>query len=190
MAHHNIFREELATAYPTYGLALWEPDPGGQYDAVEVGDVGFVRRGYFQRLFNVLHPRDHPSHRNPSFVPQDHEQLELVPDHIVKGEIRAGSGQNPNHFYSKNVTLVSHGRGALASRYIRASDPLDFRWLTPDIDPMTIHRLRFLAREASKALYCLFPSQFKVRTLSRLPNSAVGWSRISMPGLPSLEVLA
>lgn len=70
MAHHNIFREELAIAYPTYGFALWEPDPGGQYNAVEVGDVGFIRDGYFQRLFNVLHPRDHPSHRNPSLVPK------------------------------------------------------------------------------------------------------------------------
>src|SRR6267142_5191707 len=117
MAHHSIFREELATAYPTYGLALWEPGPGGQYQAVEVGDVGFIRQGYFQRLFNVLHPRDHPSHRNPSFVPQDHEQLEPVLGHILKGEIRAGSGQNSNHFCSKNVTLVSRGLGPSASRY-------------------------------------------------------------------------
>jgi len=117
MAHHSIFREELATAYPTYGLALWEPGPGGQYQAVEVGDVGFIRRGYFQCLFNVLHPRDHPSHRNPSFVPQDHKQLEPVLGHILKGEICAGSGQNSNHFCSKNVTLVSRGLGPSASWY-------------------------------------------------------------------------
>jgi hypothetical protein len=118
MAHHNIFRDELATTYPTYGLALWEPDSGGQYDAVEVGDVGFIRRGYFQRLFNVLHPRDHPSHRNTSFVPPDHEQLQPVPGHILKCEIRAGSGQSSNHLCSKNVTLVSHGLGTSASRYM------------------------------------------------------------------------
>ena len=84
MAHHIIFREELAIAYPRYGLALWEPGPGGLYDAVEVGDVGFTRDGYFQRLFNVLHPRDHPSHRNPSLVPEDHEQLQAIPWHIRK----------------------------------------------------------------------------------------------------------
>ena len=128
MAHHNIFREEIATACPNYGFALWEPSPGGQYDAVEVGDVGFVRRGYFQRLFNVLHPRDHPSHQNLSFVPEDHEQLELGPgptgSHVIKGEISAGSGQNPNHFYSKNVTLMSRGLGVLASQYINIFGPI------------------------------------------------------------------
>ena len=50
MAHYGIFRQELAFAYPTYGNALWEPDPGGQYNAVEVGDVGFIRRGHFLAL--------------------------------------------------------------------------------------------------------------------------------------------
>jgi hypothetical protein len=117
MAHHNIFREELAISYPGYGFALWEPGPGGQYDAVEVGDVGFIRKGYFQRLFNVLHPRDHPSHRNPALVPEDHEQLRPIAGHIVRGEIRAGCGQISNHFCSKHVTLVSRGLGASASRY-------------------------------------------------------------------------
>ena len=38
----NIFREELAIRYPTHGHALWEPDPGGLYEAVEVGDVGLA----------------------------------------------------------------------------------------------------------------------------------------------------
>ncbi|KAI0282350.1 hypothetical protein BGY98DRAFT_113691 [Russula aff. rugulosa BPL654] len=89
-------------------------DPGGQYDAVEVGDVGFIRRGYFQRLFNVLLPKDHPSHRNPSFVPEDHQQLVTIPDHIVKNEIRTGSRQNSVHFCSPHVTLDSRGRGTSA----------------------------------------------------------------------------
>lgn len=115
MAHYGIFRQELAIAYPTYGNALWEPDPGGQYNAVEVGDVGFIRRGYFQRLFNVLLPKDHPFHRNPSFVPEDHQQLVTIHDHIVKNEIRTGSRQNSLHFCSQYVTLDSRGRGTLAS---------------------------------------------------------------------------
>ena len=117
MAHHNIFRDELGIAYPSYGLALWEPDPGGQYDAVEVGDVGFVREGYFQRLFNILHPRDHPSHRNPSLVPEDHEQFQPIPDHIRTGQLRVGGGQNSNHLCSNSVTLDSRGLGTFASRY-------------------------------------------------------------------------
>jgi hypothetical protein len=117
MAHYSIFREELAITYPTYGNALWEPDPGGQYSAVEVGDVGFIRRGYFQRLFNVLHPKDHDSHRNSPFVPEDHEQLETIPNHIITNEIRTGSRQESIHFCSQFVTLESHGLGTSASGY-------------------------------------------------------------------------
>ena len=109
MAHHSIFREKLALAYPTYGNALWEPDPGGQYNAVEVGDVGFIRRGYFQRLFSVLHPKDHPSHRDSPFVPEDHQQLETIPNHIIKNEIRTGSRQECIHFCSQYVIQESPG---------------------------------------------------------------------------------
>ena len=115
MAHHRIFRQELAITHPSYGNALWEPDPGGQYNAVEVGDVGFIRRGYFQRLFNVLLPKDHHSHStNPSFVPEDHEQLVISSNHIVKSEIRTGSRQNSLPLCSQYVTLDSRGRGPSA----------------------------------------------------------------------------
>jgi hypothetical protein len=72
MAHYDIFRDLLATKYPAYGHALWEPSPGTLYSAVEVGDVGFVRDGQFRRLFNALLPADHPSHENlciPSYEP-------------------------------------------------------------------------------------------------------------------------
>jgi hypothetical protein len=72
---HDIFREELAAKYPAYGHALWEPNPGGHYAAVEIGDVGFIRDGYFHRLFNILLPEDHPSHQDG--VPQRHEPLVL-----------------------------------------------------------------------------------------------------------------
>ena len=116
MAHYSIFREELSIAYPTRGTALWEPDPGGQYNAVEVGDVGFIRRGYFQRLFNVLHPKDHPSHRDSPLVPEHHEQMETIPNHIIKSEIRTGGRHNSIHFCSQYVNLVSRGAGTSASR--------------------------------------------------------------------------
>ena len=71
MDHSKTFREELAIQYPTLGRALWEPDPGG-YNAVQVGDVGFIRDGYFYCLFNALLPRedapsDHSSGSDPHY---------------------------------------------------------------------------------------------------------------------------
>jgi hypothetical protein len=80
-AHYDIFRHHLWTAAPAYGHALWDPNPGNLYPAVEVGDVGYIREGTFHRLFNVLLPAKHPSHRR---VPEYHEQLKLE-DHIAIG---------------------------------------------------------------------------------------------------------
>jgi hypothetical protein len=97
----DIFRETLAIKYPNCGHALWEPSPGGLYDAVEVGDVGFIREGCFHRLFNVLLPGDHPSHQNFG-VPDNHQQLRLnAPNHIHRGV------DGTDDFCSRNVNLVS-----------------------------------------------------------------------------------
>ncbi|KAI0248856.1 hypothetical protein BJV78DRAFT_1284407 [Lactifluus subvellereus] len=64
----DIFRNQLAFKYPAYGHALWVPGP------VEIGDVGFLRDGRFNRLFNALLPADDPS-QGPFGVPRDYEQL-------------------------------------------------------------------------------------------------------------------
>ncbi|KAH9045505.1 hypothetical protein EDB85DRAFT_1906975 [Lactarius pseudohatsudake] len=101
------FRDQLAIAYPAFGHALWEPDPGKQAPPVEVGDVGFIRDGKFHRLFNALLPANHPSHESRG-VPEDHEQLQpRLRDHIDRGIL------NPNNFYSHGITVVSGGLEAL-----------------------------------------------------------------------------
>ena len=103
MAHYDIFRHHLSIKFPAYGHALWEPNPGNLYPAVEVGDVqgdvGYIYEGKFRRLFNVLLPANHPSHRNFG-VPEYHEQLTLnIENHIDIGIL------NPHNFYSASVTL-------------------------------------------------------------------------------------
>ena len=74
---HDIFREEIAIKYPSHGCALWAPSPpvGGRYLAVQVGDVGFIERGSFRRLFNILLPKDDKSHQGS--VPPYHEPLKI-----------------------------------------------------------------------------------------------------------------
>ena len=73
MADYDIFREQLAIKYPSYGHALWEPSPRNPDRPVQVSDVGFIRRGKFHRLFNALLPADDPSHELG--VPEYHEPL-------------------------------------------------------------------------------------------------------------------
>ncbi|KAI5118155.1 hypothetical protein M0805_000534 [Coniferiporia weirii] len=56
-----------------HGYGLYEPDPGGQYDRVRVGDVGYVLYGGFQRLFNIFADEDDPV--NHLGVPENFEPL-------------------------------------------------------------------------------------------------------------------
>ena len=121
---YDIFREELAIRYPAYGHALWNPSPGGRYNAVEIGDVGFIREGYFHRLFNVLLPEDHQSHQDG--VPQHHEPL------ILRTSSPTNTGTlQPNNLRSHGVKDNSevHQRGALGYRV--PSSYIDFLSLTP-----------------------------------------------------------
>ncbi len=99
MDHYSIFRHRLAMRFPAYGHALWDPAPGNLSPAgVEVGDVGYMSQGKFRRLFNVLLPANHPSHRNFG-VPEYHEQLTLnMENHIEIGKL------SPHNFYSTGVT--------------------------------------------------------------------------------------
>ncbi|KAH9025504.1 hypothetical protein EDB85DRAFT_215347 [Lactarius pseudohatsudake] len=96
MAHYDIFRHQLLITAPAYGYALWDPDPGNLYPAVEVGDVGYIREGKFNRLFNILLPAEHLSHANG--VPEYHEQLDIKKNHINKGTL------SPHNFCSTSVT--------------------------------------------------------------------------------------
>jgi hypothetical protein len=58
---YNVYRDQLTSL--CHGHALWEPDPAGVYEQVEIGDVGYVGKGIFHRIFNVLHEWDDPLHR-------------------------------------------------------------------------------------------------------------------------------
>src|SRR6266404_7095850 len=108
MTHYDTYRNELAIAYSGFGHALWEPDPG-QYPPVEVGDVGFIRRGKFHRLFNALLKADDPSHERYG-VPEHYEPLQpRRPDHIDSGTLK------PNDFFSSGVKIVSGGLRVLAA---------------------------------------------------------------------------
>ncbi|EKM48633.1 uncharacterized protein PHACADRAFT_266239 [Phanerochaete carnosa HHB-10118-sp] len=76
-----------------HGLPLWYPEPTeGSFGEVEIGDVGYVSEGAFIRLFNALHPADHPI--NVHGVPEGFVMLEPNPSllrsdkqHISPGPI-------------------------------------------------------------------------------------------------------
>jgi hypothetical protein len=108
MAHYDIYREQLANLY--HGYALWEPDPGGQYDKVSIGDVGYIRRGHFHRLFNILLPSDHSSHESLG-VPNGFETLETRSSHTVLTLPK-------DDYYSLNVSATDMAIGAQIAAYV------------------------------------------------------------------------
>ena len=118
-AQHETFREKLAIKYPTFGYALWEPGSRGRYHAVQVGDVGFIREGYFHRLFNILHPDSasgedddpsDPSCRGPGS--DDSELLQIKMDNHI-----GRSTEGLKEFLSKSMRVESRGHRFDASRY-------------------------------------------------------------------------
>ncbi|KAF8263058.1 hypothetical protein EI94DRAFT_1704292 [Lactarius quietus] len=102
MPHYDTFRLQLGIAHPDFGHALWDTSSGEQYPPVEVGDVGFIRQGKFHRLFNALYSENHPCNQRFG-VPEDHERLPPVPNHIDSGTL------HPNNFCSYGVTATSGG---------------------------------------------------------------------------------
>ena len=55
---YDVLREQLTSLF--HGHALWLPDPGSLYERVSIGDIGYVKDGYFVRMFNVLLEWDDP----------------------------------------------------------------------------------------------------------------------------------
>ena len=107
MADCDIFREQLAIKYPLYGHALWEPSPRYPDKPVQVGDVGFIHKGKFRRLFSALLPENDPSHE--CGVPEYHEPLApTLPNHLETGPFAR------NHYCSAGVSvdrdLAPHAR--------------------------------------------------------------------------------
>jgi hypothetical protein len=73
---YYVYRDQLSSLY--HGLALWDPDPANLYPSVSVGDVGYVKEGYFVRMFNVLLAWDDPLNRT-CCVPEPYEPVDLGP---------------------------------------------------------------------------------------------------------------
>ena len=186
-AQHQTFREELAIKYPTFGYPLWEPGSRGRYHAVQVGDVGFIREGYFHKLFNVLHPTS-ASGGGPSDpscrVPGSDELLQIRMDNHI-----GRSTEGYKEFISKSIRVESRGRQFDALRYFSLFWCHRFRSNTNNLGPKTMHRSHFHVPGSEAPCY-LFLSQLNARTQLPFVILANLWSRISIPGLLTPRILA
>jgi hypothetical protein len=71
----SVYNQQLSSH--RYGYALWEPDPGRSNDHVSIGDVGYIRKGRFVRMFNVLLPWNHPRNGTHGGTLEPYDQLAM-----------------------------------------------------------------------------------------------------------------
>jgi hypothetical protein len=103
----NVYREQLSPLHQ--GYALWEPEPvKGLYDKVSIGDVGYVDRGFFYRMFNVTLPWDNPS--NNKFGEDEPEHYKPMTRksfaNIHATSFIEGDYYSPNVFRQKNADYM------------------------------------------------------------------------------------
>ena len=93
--------ETYASALVTkgHGHPLWEPDPGPNTCAVELGDVGYLCEGAFVKLFNVS--KDIHDERNRLGLPLGHTPL-----HIGDVRYRTPLLEAPEYISSEGVSGV------------------------------------------------------------------------------------
>ena len=73
----NVYRDQLTSL--SHGLALWNPNPPKNvYNNVSIGDVGYLQKGTFIRMFNVILPWDHLSNKTLG-NPEPYEPLDFGP---------------------------------------------------------------------------------------------------------------
>jgi hypothetical protein len=88
------------------GYPLWCPEPA-DYDEVKVGDVGYLWRGSFIRLFNATLPSDHPDNIEMG-VPNSFNQLHIRP----RGIRRQKKYFDPGTLRSHSVREFKYGVSA------------------------------------------------------------------------------
>jgi len=147
LPHYYVYREQLTSLF--HGHALWEPDPANIYEHVSVGDVGYVREGYFYRLFNVLLEWDDPLNR-VVIQPEPYIRLDLGPFMNVRESVFP-SGP----YYSRNVNFTQESDNLKAEgpdEYVLSvSGTARYRSIFPCSFPPT----KYLCRRSKGALLTL-----------------------------------
>ena len=106
LAGWDIYARELSNY--GHGHPLWGPEPSLEFGEVRLGDVGYMRKGYFCFLFNCMRPPDDPVNSSRGvpaefevFEPPDgrgpesgtHRQNVIMPPHLMSGNIESWSIQ-------------------------------------------------------------------------------------------------
>ncbi|EMD41169.1 hypothetical protein CERSUDRAFT_149887 [Gelatoporia subvermispora B] len=100
----KVYSEQLFTK--GHGLPLWDPTPPEELGEVQIGDVGYIWRGAFHRLFNAMHEADQEINRRYG-VPEGFTKFNLQ-------ESRSSVHRRPNAIPSGFLCSKSISRDQIA----------------------------------------------------------------------------
>ncbi|KAH9008538.1 hypothetical protein EDB83DRAFT_2235362 [Lactarius deliciosus] len=144
MACYDTYRDQLASLY--YGHALWVPDPSELYDRVRVGDVGYVKQGHFNRMFNALLPAKDDVQEYG--VPEGFVPLNMGPfKNIRKLNLFQGD-------YCSNTVTVNHGDRHQAAASFRCSRSNKGAFLSLPLNGVREDAIRIKAFESYIRKHC------------------------------------
>ena len=93
---HEVYATQLWAL--GYGHPLWGPEPSTQYGEIRIGDIGYLKAGYFFFLFNCMLDEEDTvnSHLGipPNFQvfrPPNRLAPRFCPDHITQSQLHSRS---------------------------------------------------------------------------------------------------
>ena len=76
-AAYNVYAKQLFLM--RHGYPLWHPEiERGRGFEIQIGDVGYLQAGAFNRIVNATLPSDHQDHQKFG-TPKDHEPFKIKP---------------------------------------------------------------------------------------------------------------
>lgn len=116
-ASEEVYAKELFKL--SKGYPLWQPEATEDDIEVELGDVGYLDKGCFCRLFNACRERDDPLNNKPHHVPDDFQKftVEMQPK-------RNNNAVDPGAMISKSVKKLGGGASLLVYVFVISSHVL------------------------------------------------------------------
>ena len=150
----DVFRDQLKSLY--HGHALWMPDPDNLYERVSIGDVGYMKEGYFVRMFNVLLDWSNPlncrlydSESNSESQPENYVRLDMGP------------------FY--NIRQLGFSKGDYHSRFVTVSEGIDTMAMSPDEYVISLSQMAAIDTLSPSPLTALYSCERSYGALLSLP---------------------
>ncbi|OCH93290.1 WD40 repeat-like protein [Obba rivulosa] len=147
----KVFTEQLFTK--GQGLPLWDPTPPQEVGEVQIGDVGYIWRGAFHRLFNAMHDADDEINRRFG-VPEGFTKFTIAEnrraisrrENAIPGGFLCSKNLSVNQYSVQGGTPQNAPGGAsVGASFSCQEEHAAVLWMRDPADREELHRSRRMA---------------------------------------------